>query len=512
MLGLALAWAVVLFAALAAMSGTAGCQELPHYGFTSLRLEGGKAFLCHHITGEELELPPSHIAVAFNSSGFGYVEWQDKSSWFAELLQSSAHASGQRVFIHNHTTDNRSWVSSQLPLPVYVPLKVGVSQRQAPIKCCQIPWHAPSLRLWWVLRDFQAPLGLTGRPDASSHSQGCKWVLDSLPIWQAAFAKLYPGSLLLKRGISRNRKSCDAWGKVLDDHTASTHGLLLVCLHRAHAARPSSLRQHAVEVLQAFLAEFFREEGVEVHIDMGGEGIDFPIGVPPSPECVAVVPVDEGRVWLQPMLSKATGPVKSELIHVLGLDTVPTDRLPPCMDLHKVLLKAWEHDAHWFLGQWLNQLALLVEIISMEKGYTENPLDLPSGFERPTGRRPDQRLVETLALGRAPSGVEAVSCHPEQHIRTYAVFNSSVLKSSAASFARMQCSILNRYLEVGRQHLSMCRVITLALDGSRFTGRDTCIGMICGRHTATGEWAAMWCPPQARIPYRNTCAMQGLWL
>ena len=88
MLSLALAWAVVLFAALAAMSGTAGCQELPHYGFTSLGLEVGKAFLCHHATGEELELPLSHIAVAFNSSGFGYAEWQDKSPWFAELLQS----------------------------------------------------------------------------------------------------------------------------------------------------------------------------------------------------------------------------------------------------------------------------------------------------------------------------------------------------------------------------------------------------------------------------------------
>jgi len=492
---------IAAVAALAGMAAPAACKELPHYGHTTVKLKGGKAILCHHITGEELELAEGYTAVAYNAKGYGYVDWPGSSAWFADMLQSSAHASGHKLFMLNHTTGVRSWVSSELPEPTYVPLKVGVGQRVAPIKCCRIPWYTPSLGLWWVLRDFQAPFGLCGRTGASDHNQGCKWVLDSIPAWEAAFGKLfgqlYPSHLLLKRAISRNRGSQAHWSKVLDDHAASTHGLLLVCLHRAHLARPVSLRPHAVEVLEAFITEFFKEEAVEVNIDMAGEEVDFAIGLPPSGATVAAVPVDEGMVWLQPMLAKAPRHVKAQLMQVLGLNLTPPDQVPPCMDLSKVLLLSWNHGVHWFLGQWLNQIAAMVGIIYEEKGYTSNPLDVTAGFDWPAGRRHDKRLVETLALGRAPSGVDAVSCHPEQHLRTFSVL-SRRLKAGPACFDRVQSTILNKYLDVGRQHFSMCRVVTLAIDGSRFTGRDTCIGMLCGKHAATGDWAAMWCPPQAQ--------------
>ena len=61
--------------------------------------------------------------------------------------------------------------------------------------------------------------------------------------------------------------------------------------------------------------------------------------------------------------------------------------------------------------------------------------------------------------------------------------------------AQSQSSLLNRYMDASQRHFSQVQHLTVALDGSRFGGREV-IAMLFVAATAGGVVQAAWAPPQ----------------
>lgn len=261
---------------------------------------------------------------------------------------------------------------------------------------------AVGARLWW-----EAPclfLLVVG----NVRSKPSAWILDLWPCWGRAFSKLFLVETGFAKSVPREERRPRQWRRWRMEQCLSTLALVWLFVSRITLARPATARQNIREHFRMFLSAFFETECVAMQIVMSVEA-SVTLGSPRATgePCIELA-VGYGMVQLK-NLRKAPNLLTAQVLHLLrqcggyaaGKQAVP---------LHEVLAVAVASSCDCLARQFLWQVAMAIDMLFPEKGYTQNVFDVLR--ELPRGRRWNVDLKDALVMGQMPSGAGAPAFLP----------------------------------------------------------------------------------------------------
>ena len=408
--------------------------------------------------------------------------------WARDLFDMSAHQHQGRLFITSKKSGTSAWSDPErldaVAYPCFQPTRSG---KKYYLKVYSASGHANTMQHFWELRLLPGPLGL-----GAGRQSSCKWALDNWFRWAPKFSKLFPEHVLLKKAIPPKREHAHV-SRFLPEHCASTCGLLMILVDRSLTARPAGLRPDAFHLLESFLHRWLCDISFDIHITTDS-------GYRPNLGCDASmldgmisVTVDGGAVDVKPLLAVGSETAVCQVKVLLqAAGSSDTGMVKAAL----LLQLASSHGHGWLYAQLLSELTLAITFAIKEQlsSLPTDPMNLPTDFEQfLEGKRLDRVVSDKLSLGEGTGQSTERVYNPAQHARSWALFkNCKRTLDVAFSMGRR----LARYLHAGKEFMSDCFHLSVALDGSRFSGLDITMAVVQGTCMAEGVTKAMWAPPQ----------------
>ena len=360
-------------------------------------------------------------------------------------------------------------------------------------------WHVAGNRLWW---DAKGVLPFLGYPTDDRNTS--RLVLNSWERWTVVGNAFWDIVYLMRKAASPKSRSKDQGPfRMSDVHVLSSHGLLLLQAWRL--SRHDAADRLPPPLLQKFLNKYVTTADLEFNIDTNDVTTCSWPGVPPRGQ--ARVVIDEGQVWLQPILIGCNGP------HAAALQAFLRTLASRCSSDSKV-------PADMFLAEFFRQPGwdfILKQVVTgmcyiMERDFAADSGNPLQGSASIHGL--DLPLRDHLVLGRGTASSDRPATFPSQHLRSFQLLCKDRVSVSSGrqpniSFATGRRSIMHRYLSVGRRLLADCQVLSVTCDATRLGGREL-FAIALGGRTAGGEYLTVWAPPQVLGPTADIVARKSV--
>ena len=146
----------------------------------------------------------------------------------------------------------------------------------------------------------------------------------------------------------------------------------------------------------------------------------------------------------------------------------------------------------WLFRQLCGQTAEQVAETFTQEQWGGNPLEGMAPRAAKRNRRADQDLATHLVLGKGKEGTQRAR-NPFQNALSYKRLVDPT--SSINCYTHMR-TIVTQYGAAGRRDFSSAHHLSLAADGSRFSGRDLVSMLLVAHCKEAMGWKAMWLAPQ----------------
>ena len=416
------------------------------------------------------------------------MEGDHGPSWTAKVLDLSAHQHKGRLFVTSRKTGASTWHESERISAVgYPSFQPTASGNRYYLKVYTLSGQANAMQHWWELRLLPGPLGL-----AHGKQSSCRWALDSWFRWVSKLSEHFPVHVLLKKAVVRQRGHAEV-GRCMPEHTASTCGLLMILVERSQTARPPCLRVDAFHMLEAFLQRWLGDTSFDMYLVAE---LEFR----PSLGCdssavsgMTKISVDGGDVDLKPLLSG--GSSRAAVLQLSMLLDSACCKAPGIVKVPLLLKLASDRGHDWLYNQLLSELTLAITFAINEQAssFPTDPMNLQTDFDSfLEGKRLDTVVAEKLSLGEGTGQSGERVYNPSQHARSWSMFKGDTKQVNVAFSMGLR---MMRYLTAGKDFLKECVHLSVALDGSRFSGLDITLAVVQGT-SQDKVTKAMWAPPQ----------------
>lgn len=443
-------------------------------------------------------LPGAVAQLGFDMAGMCSVEVDQIATSLATVVKEEVALVGARL-VRLREGDE----ATEFPAGWFCPRRtyhdVRFSDTTIKLRVDVYDWHVAGNRLWW---DAKGVLPFLGYPSEDRNTS--KLVLNNWERWAGVCNTFWDIVYLMRKAASPKSRSKDQGPfRMSDVHVLSSHGLLLLQAWRL-SKYDAAARAWTPPLLQKFLNKYITTADLEFNIDTNDVTTCSWPGVPPRGQ--ARVVVDEGQVWLQPILIGCNGP------HAPALQAFLRTLASRCSSDSKV-------PADMFLAEFFRQPGwdfILRQVVTgmcyiMEKDFAaqcDNPLE---GSASIPGL--DLPLRDHLVLGRGADSSDRPATFPSQHVRSFHLLCKDRVSNSSGrqhpvSFAAGRRSIMHRYLSVGRRLLADCQVLSVTCDATRLGGREL-FAIALGGRTAGGEYITVWAPPQVPGPISEIVAQKS---
>jgi hypothetical protein len=346
--------------------------------------------------------------------------------------------------------------------------------------------HNAGAYVWWDLQDV---LGASGMQNSYSRGgkQLTRHIIDTWASWLklAESCNLVGPHLRKARPTAHKTRQQDPDGtRVLDEHAASTFGMLVVFLRTATRSRMDD-RMPAQQFMQELLA-FFSKEPVEMAIFYDRQASASPVaGCRGSNErlltCHAGM-LSAAELW-------PLGP-DGHMLHSLR-QCMPPDLRGSCsITLSRVLVAALESDTMWLLMQLITTCGHLIES-AVKDGHGDwivhGTLHGALPLMRPHKRTSTQ--IMDAVVGKAPPKKQC-SAASRGELSAHAAHDAALAGTTKRD---AQSSMLLRYQAASKAAFGHGGSLAISSDGSSYGGKNwshTCV-VDPRTHMLT------WCPPQA---------------
>jgi hypothetical protein len=465
----------------------------PHYGHIAFNPDTGK--VSHLLSGEEVLLGGGPHELHFDAHGMGVLVAEPGSRTLLQDLFSKAAVtqSDGSVQVHDTATNAMSCRPALDFKPDHAYLELTVGRTLVRLLLWRFACYSAGARVWWDLPSASPIFNPT-----AEHTN--TFINNHWPRWLGAFESTtsFPQALGFKKGLDRSGRQAD-WYRCLREPSASTAGLLSLLSYRGAASIVhDGTRQACRDMFDAVLQATLGAEEFEVTVVLDASAPVY-LGFEPKGAACATVAVDHCNVWLEQLVSNATGGLQPLVQGFLGQLCQEYSAIPGTVPLHVLLIATFMDSAfHWLHKQLISEVAVALEAFLPWEDLSQNPLD---GTGQIHGTRWDQMLVDHIVLGGgASSSTTDRSSFPGQHAKSFLAVSKDRWKGKKSICVNLaQGSLLARYKEVGAQQFRLLKDIAVACDGSRVGGREIIQFLLVGR-TPSGRWTCMWAPPQAFSP------------
>lgn len=364
---------------------------------------------------------------------------------------------------------------------LYKQLSTGQVRFKMKIYICE--WAYPAV--WWEARLLAGPWGVA--PAAflknmmRNHWRRRLEVVQSLGL---------PAHACLRKGLDRKQKQVNFW-RCLPEHTLSTLGLLLVAAWRAQSSRGSGCRAQAVEFMAAFLDIFFANEACELALFLDPASAHRCTSAHPNSSIV--VPMDCGRVYVQPFLAGIGQELRTRCLDIFLAEDPRRFGQCATVPIEDFLCAVFSLCLQWLVTQVFGQVSALADSMWGSKSFTECPYEIVEDSPSlPKHARRDVDLLQNLALGEGMKGSGKRAWQQGPFVRAYEMLTPAPKRQRTFSAQELNSSLMLDLLQAGQGIFASARHVSIALDGTRLGNKA--VTFLAAGAFCNSVFRIMWAP------------------